>query len=269
MSRLAICSVFLAGVFVAFPASSHVEQWRSAAEKAPDAAPLQLSQHYTGTKPGTGNHLPRVAELKTKTGSWITWPGFQMKPDGGSRIFIQTTQPLQYTLRSTAKRITLKISGAKIHLSNNRNPLVTTWFNTPVQKSRLRNAGKNKVDLILDLKGQATPAVSQLSDEDGFHYLFIDFPPGEWQREQGDSQVLSRVDSPASHADDTPGIEVPSDFVYTPAGDGEDMPEWKRNVLMRKATSSSTPAADSAGTAPAAPAGDVAAEDTPNDDPWI
>ena len=71
-----------------------VDDWRKATQNS--GAEFKLVQSYNGTTPGAGNKLPKVEELKSLDGSYITWPGFMMNQDGSSRIFLQTTRPLEY-----------------------------------------------------------------------------------------------------------------------------------------------------------------------------
>ena len=49
------------------------EEWREVADS--EGGTLKLEQTYHGTKPGAGNTLPRVDELKGLPGTWVTWPG--------------------------------------------------------------------------------------------------------------------------------------------------------------------------------------------------
>ena len=60
---------------------------------------------YNGVVPGSGNPLPKVEELKTLDGVWVTWPGFVMKEDGGSRIFLQTTVSVDYAVEKGASLV--------------------------------------------------------------------------------------------------------------------------------------------------------------------
>ncbi|MBN2530937.1 MAG: hypothetical protein JXR76_31410 [Deltaproteobacteria bacterium] len=169
--------------FMGFAAAQSQDEWRQATENT--APRLQLNQSYAGTKPGEGNKLPQVTELKEKKGLWITWPGFMMTDDGGSRVFLQTTGPLKYKTKTQKKKIVLTFKKTRIHLSNNRNPLVTSHFNTPVSRINLKRRGKNS-ELILNLKTESTPNISQMTDADGYNYLFVDFPQGQYpiQNEQ-------------------------------------------------------------------------------------
>ncbi len=144
----------------------------SAAQKeTPDFA---SDSSYEGVTPGAGNNLPRIVELKEKKGTWVTWPGFMLLPGGGSRVFLQTTDTLAYKVIKNENKIVVRIENAKIFLSNNKNPLVTTYFDTPLERAELRARGRN-VEVILLLKTKAAPVITQTSDEDGYSYIFIDF----------------------------------------------------------------------------------------------
>lgn len=143
----------------------------AAQEKPPQSENVE---NYEGVIPGSGNNLPRIVELRGKKGTWVTWPGFMMLPGGGSRVFLQTTDALKYKVTESPEKIVVRIDRAKIFLSNNKNPLVTTYFDTPLRRTDLRAQGRN-VELTLFLKVPAVPVIRQVSDEDGYNYLFIDF----------------------------------------------------------------------------------------------
>jgi hypothetical protein len=181
MSRVQVVASIAVAVFLL--AASHIalaqsqEEWREASEQpSPD---LVLNESYHGTVPGAGNTLPRIEEIRTKAGNWITWPGFLMRPDGGSRIFIQTTRALDYKRDRKGKRITLYFNDASVYLSNNRNPLVTIHFNTPVRRAYLKHRMKT-AELVMELKVDAEASIKQFADGDGYHYLFVDFPAGQY-----------------------------------------------------------------------------------------
>jgi hypothetical protein len=155
--------------------------WR-ASEEGDKNAQIKLEQNYHGVKPGSGNNLPKVEELKNLTGVWVTWPGFIMREDGSSRIFLQTTVAVEYKTEKTKKakkRIVIKLKDARVHLSNNRNPLVTTHFNTPVKRVSLKKR-KKSLNLVIELKISSPYQISQTTDEDGYHYLFVDFQKGDY-----------------------------------------------------------------------------------------
>lgn len=176
---------------------------------------LQLEQSYHGVTPGSGNQLPRVEELKGKPGTWVTWPGFLTLDDGGSRVFVQTTVAVTFEKTAHKTRIVLKLRDARVHLTNNRNPLVTTHFNTPLNRAYLKQRAKT-TELVLELKVAASPEITQLTDQDGYHYMFIDFPPGDYPK--GDTTeprpALSGYGNPnqtaASETADTIPVEAPA-----------------------------------------------------------
>ena len=154
------------------------EDWRATENQ--DVSPkVTLRQKYTGVMPGSGNNLPRVEELKGKPGTWVTWPGFFLMSDGTSRLFLQTTMPIEYSIDERSRRILLKLKNAKVHLRNNRNPLITVHMNTPLDRAYLKKNRKS-LDLVMELRKSVMPSISQTVDSDGYHYLFVDFPPGNY-----------------------------------------------------------------------------------------
>lgn len=190
------------------------DDWR-ATENIDEAKKPQIEEPYHGVTPGSGNNLPKVAELKNKPGTWVTWPGFLMLPDGSSRVFLQTTGPMTPKMEKTKKIAVVKLGKANIHLSNNKNPLVTTHFNTPLDKAYLKKRKvrrKTHVELILELKSDVTPQISQTTDEDGYHYVFFDFSPAQpldsfpsqtpsTKAEQGEGENLDSQDKEESAPD--------------------------------------------------------------------
>jgi hypothetical protein len=178
MFVITVCAV-AAAVAVSAALAQTKEEWREAKEGEGASPKLVLEQSYHGTVPGTGNALPRVEEIKGKPGNWITWPGFLMRPDGGSRLFIQTTKALAFEKVAKKGRVQLQFKDTRVHLDNNRNPLVTVNFNTPLKTAFLKRHLK-RVDLVMELKEPAEVVVTQHVDPDGYCYLFVDFPPGQY-----------------------------------------------------------------------------------------
>ena len=177
------------------------EEWREVTNS--EGGTLALEQTYHGTRPGAGNTLPRVDELKGMPGTWVTWPGFIMLPDGSSRVFLQTTKPLEYKRNDKQKRTTLTLKGAEVFLKNNRNPLVTIHFNTPVRRAYLKPR-KGSVEFVLEMKVAATASIAQFADQDGYHYLFVDFPAGQYPTggQYGNRPSFSGFGTPGQAVDD-------------------------------------------------------------------
>jgi hypothetical protein len=180
--RHALGAVFAVTVLAATAHAQTVDDWRTT-EKDAQKPGTKLQQSYHGVKPGGGNNLPRVEEIKNRPGAWVTWPGFAMKKSGGSRIFLQTTLAIEYEViknkRKKAKTLMINLKEAQVYLSNNQNPLVTTYFNTAVNRTYLKKKRKS-LHLVIELRKHTVPEISQKTDEDGYHYLFIDFPKGDY-----------------------------------------------------------------------------------------
>ncbi len=162
------------------------KEWRETESKQA-TIPKNTTPHYEGVTPGSGNNLPKVEELKTKPGTWVTWPGFRMLSNGASQIFLQTTGSVKYDLVEQKMKLILKMKDASVHLSNNRNPLVTTHFNTPVRRTYLKRKKRAGVELIVEFKQPCTYQISQRFDADEYHYLFIDFAAGAYPVEDSTS----------------------------------------------------------------------------------
>lgn len=133
--------------------------------------------YYRGVVPGASHIPPRARRLKRTRRNFVTWPGFEMT-QGGSRFFVQSTRPVTYTRSREDGRILIVLQNTRINLRNNRNPLVTRHFNTPVAEAYMYHRRRDSV-LALEMKVDATPTIRQVS-EDGYHFLFIEFPSGNY-----------------------------------------------------------------------------------------
>jgi hypothetical protein len=137
----------------------------------------EATQAYPGVVPGTGAQPPRARLLARTRHNYVTWPGFE-EGSSGSRIFVQTTRPVTYSRADEGTSIVLVLPRTRIHLRNNRNPLVTEHFNTPVSRAYLRRRGRDTL-LVLEMKVGAEPRISQ-SSEGEYQFLFVEFPPGDY-----------------------------------------------------------------------------------------
>jgi glucose/arabinose dehydrogenase len=146
------------------------------------AQPPTGSSQTTPAAPPSGRKPPRktTAHAKTvvRTGLIATLPGFEMLPDGGSRLFVELTKTATVTEKRDARTLTYTIRGARVEHRNNENALVTVHFNTPVTRARLLPAGGNLL-FSVDLRAE-TPATWRLVDatDGGGSVLQIDFPKG-------------------------------------------------------------------------------------------
>lgn len=114
-----------------------------------------------------------------RSGPVVTMPGFEQTADGGSRLFVQLSQPVPVEERKAQGSITYVLKGASPRVWNNTNALVTVHFNTPVSRARLVPHGSD-LHFIIDLRAAATPTWKMTEPEDKTATLAIEFPKGEY-----------------------------------------------------------------------------------------
>jgi len=131
-------------------------------------------EEYGGVTPGMPT-VPPGFRRRPRTGTLVAWPGFQMVP-GGSRVFVVLTapQPVGDGGRNGRLRV-FHFPNARIALSNNRRPLITEAFDTPVSRAYLRPS-RGGSDLVMELRADLEPTVSQETNGQGYHFVFFTFP---------------------------------------------------------------------------------------------
>ena len=136
---------------------------------------------YMGVKPG-GNEAPGIAAKPGQTPAAVTWPGFQMRPDGSSRVFIQTTVPVDPNVAAGGNRVVVDLGDAKIVGPRaNRLPFYTQYFNTPVTSVELVRDRKGKrTQLVIKLRADVQPSVSSEVAPSGYNFVYFDFPAGQY-----------------------------------------------------------------------------------------
>jgi hypothetical protein len=133
---------------------------------------------YAGVKPG-GSELPPIAAKPGSTPAAISWPGFQMQPDGSSRVFLQTTAPLDVHAVLMDGKVVMELGDAHVVGETNRFALYTQYFNTPVTRVEIQRTGK-RTTLVLTLRAQIEPQVSSAQAPSGFHFVYLDFAAGSY-----------------------------------------------------------------------------------------
>jgi hypothetical protein len=133
---------------------------------------------YTGVKPG-GDEAPAVPVKAGVTPATVTWPGFQMRPDGSSRVFLQTSVAVASSGNLQPRSFLVDLGDAPIAGDTNRLPLLTQHFNTPVTRVELKRANK-RTTLVITLRADVQPQVSSEQAKSGFFFLYVDFPAGNY-----------------------------------------------------------------------------------------
>lgn len=118
---------------------------------------------------------PVARRVRRRVGGPVaTLPGFEMRPDGGSRVFVQLSQEVQVEERKAAGSVTYILKGTHVAVWNNTNALVTVHFDTPVSRARLVPHG-NDTWLVIDLRAAAAPAWKVTPTADKSAMLSVDF----------------------------------------------------------------------------------------------
>lgn len=144
---------------------------------AVNAAPRR-PEDYGGVTPGAPHLAPglaRMARLRRGNGAVVAWPGFQMTPTG-SRVFVAMAGTPAVTVTSPSPLVRVyHMVGARIVLSNNRRPLITESFATPLRRAYLR-AVRGGVDLVLELRAPVEPNTSTDVGPHGLQFFYVDLP---------------------------------------------------------------------------------------------
>lgn len=130
---------------------------------------------YGGVVPGTGN-VPEGIAAAPGSSAVVTWPGFQMTPDGGSRVFVQTTVEVKPELKREGGGFVLIIPGVSLPPGNARLPLDTHFFNTPVQSVHMKQAGGG-VRITIQTKGKPQPKLRTEKAPNGYFFTYVEFAP--------------------------------------------------------------------------------------------
>jgi hypothetical protein len=136
---------------------------------------------YTGVTPGTANPPPRRPTKARPT--LVTWPGFQQRPDGASRLFVQTNVRVETEQRQEGTSVVVLLKNTRISLRNNRRPLETRFFNTPVTRARVERRGRDTA-LVLEMRSNVAPMISTDTGADGLFFVYVEFPNGEYLPEE-------------------------------------------------------------------------------------
>jgi hypothetical protein len=134
---------------------------------------------YQGVIPGSGNP-PAVKFAPGCVPTRATWLGFQPLQEGGSRFFLQVTSPVEIQIEDpSADRFVVILKNVRVAGRNNRRPLETSLFNTPVNRAYLRQHKKD-TKLVFELRANAIPTITTQPGTGGFHFVLFDFAAGDF-----------------------------------------------------------------------------------------
>ena len=136
------------------------------------APPVPTWEPYRGVSPDNKTAPPHAPRKKTPVA--LTWTGFQKRPEGGSRVFLQLIGEAQYEVTDVPAGVRIVIHGAHLHLRNNGRALDTHFFSTPV---KLVKVSERRGEITVDIETRGKAAHSEkLEPQSGYQFLMIDFP---------------------------------------------------------------------------------------------
>lgn len=107
----------------------------------------------------------------------VTWPGFTMNPDGSSVVFVQTGREPKIVHLHGRGRLVWLLEGLRLPRGNLRRPLVTHYFDTPVDRVRLEKR-KRGVALILHMRRSVKPKLAVTRHDSGYFFVTLTFAAG-------------------------------------------------------------------------------------------
>jgi hypothetical protein len=108
----------------------------------------------------------------------VIFTGFARRTDKGASIFVRMTGEVPVAVEQSGRRLVYHLSGAKLGVRNNANPLPTGQFGPPVSNVALV-PGNGTVDVVIDLTddpGDKAPP-HRVVMQSGIATLVIELPP--------------------------------------------------------------------------------------------
>ena len=108
----------------------------------------------------------------------VIFTGFARRIDKGASIFVRMTGEVPVAVESAGRRLVYHLSGAKLGVRNNANPLPTGQFGPPVSNVALVPAN-GTVDVVIDLTDDPGDKVPphRVVVQSGIATLVIELPP--------------------------------------------------------------------------------------------
>jgi hypothetical protein len=182
-----VSALLLASAFaLAGPAAG--AQDKKSDEPCVPGKPCAAAQPAAPAKKVTRHAKAARAKQQSFEGPMALWPGFRMLPGGGSQVVVLLNQTVQPQLIKTQSTLSFVLPGFHVPVTNNRRPLLTHFFNTPVADARLVQ-DKQDVRLVIDLRAVVEPKITVAAAPGGKSFeLQVDFPPGDYRPETHDLQ---------------------------------------------------------------------------------
>jgi hypothetical protein len=133
----------------------------------------EIPKIYGGLQSQQSNTI-LLQDQKDKQGrASIHWIGFEMKANGGSRVFMKASAPLDYTQIEGGSDLNLVIefNQSKLITRNDQREIDTTYFYSVVQSIKAKQKDKQTVFLQIQLREACDHKILIEGN-----FLYIDFP---------------------------------------------------------------------------------------------
>jgi hypothetical protein len=141
-------------------------------------------QHTPAPQPGSANAV---------------MSGFEKLDDGSTRVFVELTKPVTFETRKSRQTLTYVLKNAHVARANNRNPLVTSHFKTPVTSARLSVHGRD-LWFVIGLRADVTPTATMEKTTKGTSVLRIDFAKGDYGATSPSAEHTSETTTKPAHS---------------------------------------------------------------------
>jgi hypothetical protein len=132
--------------------------------------------------PARSDEPPAAGAARPKTSQDVSsavMPCFETLADGSTRLYVELPKAVTYDAKTAHGSVTYVLKGVHVERRNNLNPLVTTYFNTPVTTAKFVPHGRD-LWFVLDMRADVEPVVSMGSGSDGAVVMSIQFPKGDY-----------------------------------------------------------------------------------------
>jgi hypothetical protein len=121
---------------------------------------------------------PAEAQAPAPAPVEVIFTGFARRVDKGVSIFVRMTGEVPVVVEQSGRRMIYRLTGAKLGVANNANPLPTGQFGPPVSNVALVR-GPSSVDVVLELTNDPgdKPPTYRVVTQSGISTLVIELQP--------------------------------------------------------------------------------------------
>jgi hypothetical protein len=132
----------------------------------------------TDPAPNAAKPAPAPAQDETAPAARVIFTGFVRRGDKGASIYVRLTGEVPVAEERTGRRLVYHLTGAKLGVPNNGNPLPTEHFGPPVSHVALLPVSGG-VDLVIDLTAdpEGSGPTHRMVAQGNLATLHIELPP--------------------------------------------------------------------------------------------